>query len=188
MTSLKVTDDYTKFANDVDYAGAQVFENNEDKTSAYSIENTGKQVIATRNNPAEANGGQVSLVVDFKIKPGVKTGTILENSGSGTINDQTVKTPDVDIRTYEQETAKHWMEGKTIVDDKTKINEDMVDTQVSMTLPDQSTLTEPLSYISIEDNYSDFADKTQLMSYNVYENDKNVTDQSIHHYLIKMVI
>lgn len=177
LTSLKVTDDYTKFANEVDYAGAQVFENNEDKTSAYSIENTGKQVIATRNNPAEANGGQVSLIVDFKIKPGVKTGTILENSGSGTINNQTVKTPDVDIKTYEQETAKHWMEGKTIVDDKTKINEDMVDTQVSMTLPDQSTLTEPLSYISVEDNYSDFADKTQLMSYNVYENDKDVADQ-----------
>lgn len=177
LHSLKVTDDYSKFANDVDYAGAQVYENEELATGNYDITNNGQQVTATRKNPESANGGKVSLVIDFKIKPNVKTGTVFENSGSGTINDQTVPTNDAQIKTYEQETVKHWMEGKNIVDDKTEINGDIVTTQVHMTLPDQSTLIAPLSYVSIDDNYTDFADKTNLLSYQLWENGANVTDQ-----------
>lgn len=177
LHSLKVTDDYSKFANDVDYAGAQVYENKELATGNYDITNNGQQVTATRKNPESANGGKVSLVIDFKIKPNVKTGTVFENSGSGTINDQTVPTNDAQIKTYEQETVKHWMEGKNIVDDKTEINGDIVTTQVHMTLPDQSTLIAPLSYVSIDDNYTDFADKTNLLSYQLWENGANVTDQ-----------
>lgn len=177
LHSLKVTDDYSKFANDVDYAGAQVYENEEVATGNYDITNNGQQVTATRKNPESANGGKVSLVIDFKIKPNVKTGTVFENSGSGTINDQTVPTNDAQIKTYEQETVKHWMEGKNIVDDKTEINGDIVTTQVHMTLPDQSTLIAPLSYVSIDDNYTDFADKTNLLSYQLWENGANVTDQ-----------
>ncbi|WP_414152246.1 LPXTG cell wall anchor domain-containing protein [Limosilactobacillus reuteri] len=177
LHSLKVTDDYSKFANDVDYAGAQVYENEELATGNYDIANNGQQVTATRKNPESANGGKVSLVIDFKIKPNVKTGTVFENSGSGTINDQTVPTNDAQIKTYEQETVKHWMEGKNIVDDKTEINGDIVTTQVHMTLPDQSTLIAPLSYVSIDDNYTDFADKTNLLSYQLWENGANVTDQ-----------
>ena len=177
LHSLKVTDDYSKFANDVDYAGAQVYENEELATGNYDISNNGQQVTATRKNPESANGGKVSLVIDFKIKPNVKTGTVFENSGSGTINDQTVPTNDAQIKTYEQETVKHWMEGKNIVDDKTEINGDIVTTQVHMTLPDQSTLIAPLSYVSIDDNYTDFADKTNLLSYQLWENGANVTDQ-----------
>ncbi|WP_218046523.1 LPXTG cell wall anchor domain-containing protein [Limosilactobacillus reuteri] len=177
LHSLKVTDDYSKFANNVDYAGAQVYENEELATGNYDITNNGQQVTATRKNPESANGGKVSLVIDFKIKPNVKTGTVFENSGSGTINDQTVPTNDAQIKTYEQETVKHWMEGKNIVDDKTEINGDIVTTQVHMTLPDQSTLIAPLSYVSIDDNYTDFADKTNLLSYQLWENGANVTDQ-----------
>lgn len=177
LHSLKVTDDYSKFANDVDYAGAQVYENEEVATGNYDITNNGQQVTATRKNPESANGGKVSLVIDFKIKPNVKTGTVFENSGSGTINDQTVPTNDAQIKTYEQETVKHWMEGKNIVDDKTEINGDIVTTQVHMTLPDQSTLIAPLSYVSIDDNYTDFADKTNLLSYQLWENGANATDQ-----------
>lgn len=177
LHSLKVIDDYSKFANDVDYAGAQVYENEELATGNYDITNNGQQVTATRKNPESANGGKVSLVIDFKIKPNVKTGTVFENSGSGTINDQTVPTNDAQIKTYEQETVKHWMEGKNIVDDKTEINGDIVTTQVHMTLPDQSTLIAPLSYVSIDDNYTDFADKTNLLSYQLWENGANVTDQ-----------
>ncbi len=177
LHSLKVTDDYSKFANDIDYAGAQVYENEEVATGNYDITNNGQQVTATRKNPESANGGKVSLVIDFKIKPNVKTGTVFENSGSGTINDQTVPTNDAQIKTYEQETVKHWMEGKNIVDDKTEINGDIVTTQVHMTLPDQSTLIAPLSYVSIDDNYTDFADKTNLLSYQLWENGANATDQ-----------
>ena len=177
LHSLKVTDDYSKFANDVDYAGAQVYENEQNATTNYDIVNTGQQVTATRKNPASANGGKVSLVIDFKIKPGVKTGTVFENSGSGTINNKTVPTNDAQIQTYQQETVKHWMDGNKIVDDKTEINGDIVTTQVHMSLPDQSNLIAPLSYISVDDNYTDFANKVQFLGYQVWENGKNVTDQ-----------
>ncbi|WP_323083510.1 LPXTG cell wall anchor domain-containing protein [Limosilactobacillus reuteri] len=177
LHSLKVTDDYSKFANDVDYAGAQVYENEQNATTNYDIVNTGQQVTATRKNPASANGGKVSLVIDFKIKPGVKTGTVFENSGSGTINDKTVPTNDAQIQTYQQETVKHWMDGNKVVDDKTEINGDIVTTQVHMSLPDQSNLIAPLSYISVDDNYTDFANKVQFLGYQVWENGKNVTDQ-----------
>ncbi|OCW65947.1 hypothetical protein BBP10_03020 [Limosilactobacillus reuteri] len=177
LHSLKVTDDYSKFANDVDYAGAQVCENEELATGNYDITNNGQQVTATRKNPESANGGKVSLVIDFKIKPGVKTGTVFENSGSGTINGKTVPTNDAQIQTYQQETVKHWMDGNKVVDDKTEINGDIVTTQVHMSLPDQSNLIAPLSYISVDDNYTDFANKVQFLGYQVWENGKNVTDQ-----------
>lgn len=177
LTSLKVSDNYSKYANDVDYAGAQVYENEQNATTNYDIVNTGQQVTATRKNPASANGGKVSLVIDFKIKPGVKTGTVFENSGSGTINDKTVPTNDAQIQTYQQETVKHWMDGNKVVDDKTEINGDIVTTQVHMSLPDQSNLIAPLSYISVDDNYTDFANKVQFLGYQVWENGKNVTDQ-----------
>ncbi|MFR0575731.1 LPXTG cell wall anchor domain-containing protein [Limosilactobacillus reuteri subsp. suis] len=177
LTSLKVADDYSKFANDVEYAGAQVYENEQNATEAYDITDDGQQVTATRKNPAEANGGKVSLVIDFKIKPGVKTGTTFENSGSGTINDQTVPTNDAQIKTYEQQTVKHWMDGNKIVDDKTEINGDIVTTQVHMSLPDQSTLIAPLSYVSVDDNYTDFANKVQFLGYQVWESGRNATDQ-----------
>ena len=177
LTSLKVSDNYSKYANAVDYAGAQVYENEQNATTNYDIVNTGQQVTATRKNPASANGGKVSLVIDFKIKPGVKTGTVFENSGSGTINDKTVPTNDAQIQTYQQETVKHWMDGNKVVDDKTEINGDIVTTQVHMSLPDQSNLIAPLSYISVDDNYTDFANKVQFLGYQVWENGKNVTDQ-----------
>ncbi|WP_168353417.1 LPXTG cell wall anchor domain-containing protein [Limosilactobacillus reuteri] len=177
LHSLKVTDDYSKFANDVDYAGAQVYENEELATGNYDITNNGQQVTATRKNSESANGGKVSLVIDFKIKPNVKTGTVFENSGSGTINDQTVPTNDAQIKTYEQQTVKHWMDGNKIVDDKTEINGDIVTTQVHMSLPDQSTLIAPLSYVSVDDNYTDFANKVQFLGYQVWESGRNATDQ-----------
>ena len=47
LHSLKVTDDYSKFANNVDYAGAQVYENEELATGNYDITNNGQQVTAT---------------------------------------------------------------------------------------------------------------------------------------------
>ncbi|OYS64281.1 hypothetical protein CBF94_09745 [Limosilactobacillus reuteri] len=177
LTSLKVSDNYSKYANAVDYAGAQVYENEQNATTNYDIVNTGQRVTATRKNPASANGGKVSLVIDFKIKPGVKTGTVFENSGSGTINGKTVPTNDAQIQTYQQETVKHWMDGNKVVDDKTEINGDIVTTQVHMSLPDQSNLIAPLSYISVDDNYTDFANKVQFLGYQVWENGKNVTDQ-----------
>ncbi|WP_172412456.1 SspB-related isopeptide-forming adhesin [Ligilactobacillus salivarius] len=177
LSNVAITDNYSKFANLVTVTGANVYENERNATSDYTIVNNNKVVTATRKNPATANGGTVSLVVDFKVNPDVPSGTKLVNSGSGTINTQTVPTPDAQIVTFTQKPTKHWIEGSQVVDGKTYINNDIVTTQVDMNLPDPKQLAKTLSYVSIGDNYRDFADKTVLQSYKVFENGTNVTSQ-----------
>ncbi|MGO5438494.1 SspB-related isopeptide-forming adhesin [Ligilactobacillus salivarius] len=177
LSNVAITDNYSKFANLVTVTGANVYENERNATSDYTIVNNNKVVTATRKNPATANGGTVSLVVDFKVNPDVPSGTKLVNSGSGTINTQTVQTPDAQIVTFTQTPTKHWVEGSQVVDGKTYINNDIVTTQVDMNLPDPKQLAKTLSYVSIGDNYRDFADKTVLQSYKVFENNTDVTSQ-----------
>lgn len=177
LTSLKVSDDYSKFANNVEYVGANVYENDQDVTSDYTITNDGQQVIATRNNPSQANGGKISLVVAFKIKPGVKTGTTFENSGSGTINDQTAPTNDVEIVTYQQESEKHWVEGEQVVDGRVYVDGSVAHAKVTTTLPDPTQLITPLTNMSIKDDYSRFAKDVDLKDVEVLENGKSVTNQ-----------
>ncbi|WP_172413276.1 SspB-related isopeptide-forming adhesin [Ligilactobacillus salivarius] len=177
LSNVAITDNYSKFANLVTVTGANVYENERNATSDYTIVNNNKVVTATRKNPATANGGTVSLVVDFKVNPDVPSGTKLVNSGSGTINTQTVPTPDAQIVTFTQKPTKHWIEGSQVVDGKTYINNDIVTTQVDMNLPDPKQLAKTLSYVSIGDNYRDFADKTVLQSYKVFENGTDVTSQ-----------
>ena len=177
LSNVAITDNYSKFANLVTVTGANVYENERNATSDYTIVNNNKVVTATRKNPATANGGTVSLVVDFKVNPDVPSGTKLVNSGSGTINTQTVPTPDAQIVTFTQKPTKHWIEGNQVVDGKTYINNDIVTTQVDMNLPDPKQLAKTLSYVSIGDNYRDFADKTVLQSYKVFENGTDVTSQ-----------
>nr|WP_239456657.1 SspB-related isopeptide-forming adhesin [Ligilactobacillus salivarius] len=177
LSNVAITDNYSKFANLVTITGANVYENERNATSDYTIVNNNKVVTATRKNPATANGGTVSLVVDFKVNPDVPSGTKLVNSGSGTINTQTVPTPDAQIVTFTQKPTKHWIEGSQVVDGKTYINNDIVTTQVDMNLPDPKQLAKTLSYVSIGDNYRDFADKTVLQSYKVFENGTDVTSQ-----------
>ena len=177
LSNVAITDNYSKFANLVTVTGANVYENERNATSEYTIVNNNKVVTATRKNPATANGGTVSLVVDFKVNPDVPSGTKLVNSGSGTINTQTVPTPDAQIVTFTQKPTKHWIEGSQVVDGKTYINNDIVTTQVDMDLPDPKQLAKTLSYVSIGDNYRDFADKTVLQSYKVFENNTDVTGQ-----------
>ncbi|WP_227484282.1 SspB-related isopeptide-forming adhesin [Ligilactobacillus salivarius] len=177
LSNVAITDNYSKFANLVTVTGANIYENERNATSDYTIVNNNKVVTATRKNPATANGGTVSLVVDFKVNPDVPSGTKLVNSGSGTINTQTVPTPDAQIVTFTQKPTKHWIEGSQVVDGKTYINNDIVTTQVDMNLPDPKQLAKTLSYVSIGDNYRDFADKTVLQSYKVFENGTDVTSQ-----------
>ncbi|MYU70109.1 hypothetical protein FYM72_09140 [Lactobacillus salivarius] len=177
LSNVAITDNYSKFANLVTVTGANVYENERNTTSDYIIVNNNKVVTATRKNPATANGGTVSLVVDFKVNPDVPSGTKLVNSGSGTINTQTVPTPDAQIVTFTQTPTKHWVEGSQVVDGKTYINDDIVTTQVDMNLPDPKALAKTLSYVSVGDNYRDFADKTVLQSYKVLENGTDVTSQ-----------
>ena len=179
LAKLSLSDNYAKMADNVTYQGAQVYENNTLATSLYSITNnaTDATVTATRKDASTAPGGTVSLVVDFKVKGNVPSGTKLVNSGSGTINNSTVPTKDVQVVTYQQTADKHWIEGTQTVDGKTYINDDVVTTKVDMSLPDPSTLAHSLTNVTVDDNYSDFADKVKLQSYRVEENGKDVTTQ-----------
>ena len=179
LTKLSVGDNYAKMADKVTYQGAQVYENDTLATSKYNVTNNAADatVTATRKDASTAPGGTVSLVVDFKVKNDVPSGTKLVNSGSGTINNSTVPTKDVQMVTYNQTAEKHWMEGTQTVDGKTYINDDVVTTKVDMSLPDPSTLAHPLTNVTVDDDYSDFADKVKLQSYRVEENGKDVTSQ-----------
>ena len=177
LTHVSLTDNYSRFAKFVTVTGANVYENERNATADYTITNANNTVTATRKNPAEVNGGTVSLVVDFKVNPDVPTGTKLVNSGSGTINTQVVPTPDAQIVTFTQKTSKHWIEGSQVVDGKTYINDDIVTTKVDMDLPNPKQLAKTLSYVSVTDDYRDFKDKAVLQSYKVLENGTDVTSQ-----------
>ncbi|MGN8885101.1 SspB-related isopeptide-forming adhesin [Ligilactobacillus salivarius] len=177
LTHVSLTDNYSRFAKFVTVTGANVYENERNATADYNITNENNAVTATRKNPATVNGGTVSLVVDFKVNPDVPSGTELVNSGSGTINTQTVPTPDAQIVTFTQKPTKHWIEGSQVVDGKTYINDDIVTTKVDMDLPDPKQLAKTLSYVSVTDDYRDFKDKAVLQSYKVLENGTDVTSQ-----------
>ena len=177
LTHVSLTDNYSRFAKFVTVTGANVYENERNATADYAITNENNAVTATRKNPAEVNGGTVSLVVDFKVNPDVPTGTKLVNSGSGTINTQVVPTPDAQIVTFTQKATKHWIEGSQVVDGKTYINDDIVTTKVDMDLPNPKQLAKTLSYVSVTDDYRDFKDKAVLQSYKVLENGTDVTSQ-----------
>ena len=177
LTHVSLTDNYSRFAKFVTVTGANVYENERNATADYTITNANNTVTATRKNPAEVNGGTVSLVVDFKVNPDVPSGTKLVNSGSGTINTQVVPTPDAQIVTFTQKATKHWIEGSQVVDGKTYINDDIVTTKVDMDLPNPKQLAKTLSYVSVTDDYRDFKDKAVLQSYKVLENGTDVTSQ-----------
>ncbi|EFK79023.1 hypothetical protein HMPREF9269_1857 [Ligilactobacillus salivarius ACS-116-V-Col5a] len=178
LSTVQIIDDYSKFADKVDYKSAQVLENGKDVTSEYNISNAYGQVVATRKNAGATPSGNVVLNVTWTIHKDVKSGTQLVNSGSGRINSHTVPTPDRNIVTYKQDTEKHWRDdGGQIVDGKIAINDDVVTARVDMTLPKEENLAKPLDKIQLVDDFSKFADKVTLQAVHVYENGKDVTDQ-----------
>lgn len=175
LSNVQVADDYTKFADLVDYQSAKVLENGIDVSAKYNINNANGVVTATRSDPASAPDGNVSLQVSFKIHQGVANGTQLLNNGSGTLNTDKVPTPEVAITTYEPGPEKHWTEGDQVVDGKTYISGDTVHGTVSMALPDPAQLAEPLTKVQVTDDFTDFADKVDYDSATVLENGKDAT-------------
>ena len=176
LTNVSITDNYTDFQDKVTYVGAHVYENGTDVTDQYTITNQGGQVTATRKNAATAPGGQVALNVDWTINNGVPSGTKMVNGGSGTINNQTVATPNRDIFTYSQPVEKHWVEGSQPVDGKTYIDDDLIHAQVTMGLPEPSSLAKKLTNVQLVDDYSNFANMVTLKSYTITEGGKDVTN------------
>lgn len=178
LTYVDVIDDYSNFNDLVDYGSAKVLENNQDVTSQYTISDDGRgHVMAVRKDPAHTPGGQVVLEAVFKVHSGVKSGTLLINQGSGTLNDQTVSTPTPKIVTYEPKTDKHWVHNGEVIDNKIVVNDDVVTGQVMMDLPKQSTLTHALTDVTVMDDFTQFQGLVDYQGTQVFENGQNVTDQ-----------
>lgn len=178
LTYVDVIDDYSNFNDLVDYVSAKVLENNQDVTSQYTISDDGRgHVMAVRKDPAHTPGGQVVLEVVFKVHSGVKSGMLLINQGSGTLNDQTVPTPTPKIVTYEPKTDKHWIHDGEVIDNKIVVNDDVVTGQVMMDLPKQSTLTHALTDVMIMDDFTQFQGLVDYQGAHVFENGQNATDQ-----------
>ena len=175
LTKVQIDDNYTAFADKVDFVSAQVWENGKDVTSQYNIEVKNGHVIATRKDPGSAPGGMVVLKPIFHIHDNVPTGTALTNLATGTLNTEDVPTPPVTVHTYTQKTDKHWTTGNQNVDGKTYINNDMIHANISMTMPDPSQLADKLTQVQIDDNYTRFAQYVDYKNAHVYENGKDVT-------------
>lgn len=178
LSNVSITDDYSRFADKVDYKSAKVFENGKDVTSNYAITNANGKVTAVRKDPTSAPAGSVKLQVIWTVHTDVASGTQLINGGSGTINSDTVPTPNRTIVTYKQNTDKHWInsQGQT-VDGKVSIDGDTVTARINMTLPKRSDMGGQFNKIQLIDDFSKFADKVDLKDIHVYENGKDMTDQ-----------
>ena len=178
LSNVSITDDYSRFADKVDYKSAKVFENGKDITSNYAITNANGKVTAVRKDPTSAPAGSVKLQVIWTVHTDVASGTQLINGGSGTINSDTVPTPNRTIVTYKQNTDKHWInsQGQT-VDGKVSIDGDTVTARINMTLPKRSDMGGQFNKIQLIDDFSKFADKVDLKDIHVYENGKDMTDQ-----------
>src|SRR5699024_893039 len=178
LKRVVVTDDFSKFADKVDYKSAKVLENGKDVTAQYDIKVANGKVIATRKEASTTPAGKVILQAFWKVHNDIESNTQLVNSGSGQINDEVVPTPDRTIVTYKQDTEKHWRnDGGQIVDGKIYVNGSTAHAQVSMTLPDQSKLINKLSNVSIDDDYSKFAKLVDYKSAKVLVNGKDVTSE-----------
>ena len=178
LSNVSITDDYSRFADKVDYKSAKVFENGKDVTSDYTITNVNGKVTAVRKDPTSTPAGSVKLQVIWTVHTDVASGTQLVNGGSGTINSDTVPTPNRTIVTYKQNTDKHWInsQGQT-VDGKVSIDGDTVTARINMTLPKRSDMGGQFNKIQLIDDFSKFADKVDLKDIHVYENGKDMTDQ-----------
>ena len=177
LTKVAITDDYSKFAQYVDYESAQVLENGKDVSSEYTISVANGKVTATRKNASTTPAGTVDLHVNFKLHSDVASGTSLVNSGSGTINDETIATPDRTVKTYKQDTNKTWNVGDQTVNDKLVINNDQAQSTISMTLPDQNTLAKKLTKVQLVDDYSGLSKYADVKTVEIRENGKDVSDQ-----------
>lgn len=178
LTDVTIMDDFTQFQGLVDYQGAQVFENGQNVTDQYTIENDGNgHVTATRKNPAAASEGKVALAVTFKLHHDVKSGTELVNGGAGTLNHETVLTPMPKIVTYTPATDKHWVEGSQNVDGKLYLDGETATAQVQMALPDASQLADKLHKVVLTDDFSQFASLVDVAGVKVLENGQDATSQ-----------
>ncbi len=69
----------------------------------------------------------------------------------------------VKLKTYTQDTDKHWVNnGGQVVDNKLAINDGIVTARVDMTLPKSSTLGSKIHKIQLTDDFSKFAKDVEV--------------------------
>lgn len=186
LNQLSITDNTSNITKNADILKITVLENGKDVTNQYLIRSTASaigqpngvtNVTATRKDPSSAPGGKVTLHIEYKIHDNVPSGTQLVNSGTGSINNSSVNMDATNVVTYKQNTDKHWTENNQVVDGKTVLNDDVLDGQISMTLPDPSQLSTKLKSIILTDDYSQFKNNAEAIEAHVYENGKDVTNE-----------
>lgn len=80
-----------------------------------------------------------------------------------------------DYKEYVPNTSKNWTEGSQVVNGQIYVDGDVVTGSLTMSLPDPSSLSQKLSKVEVQDNYSDFKDKVDFVSAEVLENGKDAT-------------
>ena len=177
LKTLEINDDYTNFANNVSYVSAKMLRDGQDVSTDWTFENKDGHVIATAKDPGQIVAGTYTLQPTWTINTDLASGTVLTNNGSVTVNDSTGKVPPVNVPVYKPTDDKHWVEGNSVVDNKTYINDDTVHGRINMSLPDPTQLANPLSEVSVTDDYSQAVKYLDYDSASVQENGKDVTDQ-----------
>ena len=177
LKTLEINDDYTNFANNVSYVSAKMLRDGQDVSTDWTFENKDGHVIATAKDPVQIVAGTYTLQPTWMINTDLASGTVLTNNGSITVNDSTGKVPPVNVPVYKPTDDKHWVEGNSVVDNKTYINDDTVHGRINMSLPDPTQLANPLSEVSVTDDYSQAVKYLDYDSASVQENGKDVTDQ-----------
>lgn len=177
LKTLEINDDYTNFANNVSYVSAKMLRDGQDVSTDWTFENKDGHVIATAKDPGQIVAGTYTLQPTWTINTDLASGTVLTNNGLVTVNDSTGEVPPVNVPVYKPTDDKHWVEGNSVVDNKTYINDDTVHGRINMSLPDPTQLANPLSEVSVTDDYSQAVKYLDYDSASVQENGKDVTDQ-----------
>lgn len=177
LKTLEINDDYTNFANNVSYVSAKMLRDGQDVSTDWTFENKDGHVIATAKDPVQIVAGTYTLQPTWMINTDLASGTVLTNNGSITVNDSTGKVPPVNVPVYKPTDDKHWVEGNSVVDNKTYINDDTVHGRINMSLPDPTQLANPLSEVSVTDDYSQAVKYLDYDSASVQENVKSAQAQ-----------
>lgn len=82
-----------------------------------------------------------------------------------------------DYHEYTPDTDKHWTLDDKVTDNQVYLNGDLATATITTNLPDTSELANPLTKVVIDDDFTDFSDKVDFISAQVFENGMDVTDQ-----------
>ncbi|WP_251913470.1 LPXTG cell wall anchor domain-containing protein [Lactiplantibacillus plantarum] len=176
LTKVSLTDDFSKSEQYADFTGYDLFENGKDAKSLYSFsKDSSGHYTLTRNDANTTPSGVLTFIGHWKLHADVPSGTKIANSGSGTINDDTVPVTPVDVVPYHPEANKHWtsLDGNTITDGKTYVAGDQVAFEVNAEIP--NNLAANLKHFQINDDYSEKQLSVDITKARAFDNGIDIT-------------